>query len=79
MKQTFAANKWVTQEDLIINKQDLVKDKLFHLIEPFQLRIEGIGYNGNRSKAGFSAACVAVLLYFRSILVLKVRESPLLL
>ena len=25
------------QEDLVINKQDLVKDKLFHLSEPFQL------------------------------------------
>ena len=24
------------QEDLVINKEDLVKDKLFHLIESFQ-------------------------------------------
>ena len=25
------------QEDPVINKQDLVKDQLFHLNEPFQL------------------------------------------
>ena len=32
----FLALKKAIQEDLVINKQDLVKDKLFHLIESFQ-------------------------------------------
>ena len=42
------------QEYLVVNKQDLVKDKLFHLIELFQLiNIAGIRYNGNRNKAEF--------------------------
>ena len=33
---TFPSQRAI-QEDLVINKQDLVKDKLFHLNEPFQL------------------------------------------
>ena len=56
------------QENVVINKQDLVKNKLFHLNEPFQLMKSR--YNGNPDKADFSAAYAAVLLYFRSILVL---------
>ena len=32
----FLAPKKAVQEDLVVNKQDLVNDKLFHLIEPFQ-------------------------------------------
>ena len=33
----FLTPKRVIQNDLVINKQDLVKDKLFRLNEPFQL------------------------------------------
>ena len=33
----FITPKRAIQTDLVISKQDLVKDKLFHLNEPFQL------------------------------------------
>ena len=33
----FLTPKTAIQEGLVIKKQDLVKDKLFHLNEPFQL------------------------------------------
>ena len=33
----FLISERAIQEDLVINKQDLVKDKLFHLNKPFQL------------------------------------------
>ena len=71
---TFFAPKRAIQEDLVINKQDLVKDKLFHLNEPFQLinntrEIIERRYNEDRNKAEFLAAYVTVVLYYRSILV----------
>ena len=33
----FLTSKRAIQKDLVINKQDLVKDKLFYFDEPFQL------------------------------------------
>ena len=46
--------------------QDLVKNKLFHPNEPFQLknRRDTLRYDGNRNTADFSAAYLAVLLSF---------------
>ena len=59
------APKKAIQEDLVINTQDVIKDKLLHLIESFQqINSRDIRYNENRNKADFSAVCIAVLLYF---------------
>ena len=35
--QDFLTPERAIQEDLVVNKQDLGKDKLFHLNEPFHL------------------------------------------
>ena len=40
-------------------------------------RCSGGRYNGNRKKSDFSAAYVVAMLYFSSILVLYVSETPL--
>ena len=59
------------QEYLVVNKQDLVKDKLFHLLE--LINIAGIRYNGNRNKAEFqriaSQACFVSdqFLFYKSV------------